>query len=76
MQKALKKYFVNMDEYLASIGLYRKMMARDASCLFRAVSEQVRFIDIYLKAISNYTFKRDIVTFRKYEFSKVVYALA
>lgn len=41
MQKALKKYFVNMDEYLASIGLYRKMMARDASCLFRAVSEQV-----------------------------------
>uniref|UniRef100_A0A8C1HSY5 ubiquitinyl hydrolase 1 n=1 Tax=Cyprinus carpio carpio TaxID=630221 RepID=A0A8C1HSY5_CYPCA len=40
MQKALKKYFVNMDEYLASIGLYRKMMARDASCLFRAVSEQ------------------------------------
>ncbi len=47
MQKALKKYFVNMDEYLASIGLYRKMMARDASCLFRAVSEQVKFIDIY-----------------------------
>ncbi|XP_076836755.1 putative bifunctional UDP-N-acetylglucosamine transferase and deubiquitinase ALG13 isoform X3 [Brachyhypopomus gauderio] len=41
MQKALKKYFVNMDEYLASIGLYRKMMARDASCLFRAVSEQL-----------------------------------
>ncbi len=76
MQKALKKYFVNMDEYLASIGLYRKMMARDASCLFRAVSEQVRFIDIYLKEISNYTFKCDIVTFRKYDFSKVVYALA
>ena len=43
MQKALKKYFVNMDEYLASIGLYRKMMARDASCLFRAVSEQVSY---------------------------------
>uniref|UniRef100_A0AAY4A2E7 ubiquitinyl hydrolase 1 n=1 Tax=Denticeps clupeoides TaxID=299321 RepID=A0AAY4A2E7_9TELE len=41
MQKALKKYFVNMDEYLASIGLYRKMVARDASCLFRAVSEQL-----------------------------------
>ncbi len=76
MQKALKKYFVNMDEYLASIGLYRKMMARDASCLFRAVSEQVHFIDVYLKEISNYTFKCDIVTFRKYDFSKVVYALA
>ncbi|KAM3865331.1 putative bifunctional UDP-N-acetylglucosamine transferase and deubiquitinase ALG13 [Diretmus argenteus] len=41
MQKGLKKYFVNMDEYLASLGLYRKMMARDASCLFRAVSEQL-----------------------------------
>uniref|UniRef100_A0A8C2BRP6 ALG13 UDP-N-acetylglucosaminyltransferase subunit n=1 Tax=Cyprinus carpio TaxID=7962 RepID=A0A8C2BRP6_CYPCA len=47
MQKALKKYFVNMDEYLASIGLYRKMMARDASCLFRAVSEQVQFKEKY-----------------------------
>ncbi|KAK0150305.1 putative bifunctional UDP-N-acetylglucosamine transferase and deubiquitinase ALG13 [Merluccius polli] len=41
MQKGLKKYFVNMDEYLASLGLYRKMLARDASCLFRAVSEQL-----------------------------------
>nr|XP_055035669.1 putative bifunctional UDP-N-acetylglucosamine transferase and deubiquitinase ALG13 isoform X3 [Misgurnus anguillicaudatus] len=47
MQKALKKYFVNMDEYLASIGLYRKMMARDASCLFRAVSEQLYFSQNY-----------------------------
>ena len=41
MQKGLKKYFVNMDEYLCSLGLYRKMVARDASSLFRAVSEQV-----------------------------------
>ncbi|KAM7394870.1 hypothetical protein PAMP_021645 [Pampus punctatissimus] len=40
MQKGLKKYFVNMDEYLSSLGLYRKMVARDASSLFRAVSEQ------------------------------------
>ncbi|MEQ2190280.1 N-acetylglucosaminyldiphosphodolichol N-acetylglucosaminyltransferase catalytic subunit alg13, partial [Goodea atripinnis] len=39
--KGLKKYFVNMDEYLSSLGLYRKMVARDASSLFRAVSEQV-----------------------------------
>lgn len=49
MHKASKKYFgqksfseVAMDEYLGSLGLYRKMTAKDASCLFRAVSEQVR----------------------------------
>lgn len=30
-----------MDEYLTSLGFYRKMVARDASSLFRAVSEQV-----------------------------------
>lgn len=30
-----------MDDYLGSLGLYRKMTAKDASCLFRAVSEQV-----------------------------------
>uniref|UniRef100_A0A8C1ED22 ubiquitinyl hydrolase 1 n=1 Tax=Cyprinus carpio carpio TaxID=630221 RepID=A0A8C1ED22_CYPCA len=51
MQKALKKYFVNMDEYLASIGLYRKMMARDASCLFRAVSEQLYYSQNYHQRI-------------------------
>lgn len=49
MYKGSKKYFgqksfseVAMDEYLGSLGLYRKMTAKDASCLFRAVSEQVR----------------------------------
>ncbi|XP_075576715.1 UDP-N-acetylglucosamine transferase subunit ALG13-like [Pelecanus crispus] len=48
MQKGWKKYFgqksfseVAMDEYLGSLGLYRKMTAKDASCLFRAVSEQL-----------------------------------
>uniref|UniRef100_A0A3Q3DXL6 ubiquitinyl hydrolase 1 n=1 Tax=Hippocampus comes TaxID=109280 RepID=A0A3Q3DXL6_HIPCM len=41
MQKGLKKYFVNMDDYLASLGLYRKMVARDAANPFRAVSEQL-----------------------------------
>ncbi|XP_073790808.1 putative bifunctional UDP-N-acetylglucosamine transferase and deubiquitinase ALG13 isoform X23 [Danio rerio] len=51
MQKALKKYFVSMDEYLASIGLYRKMMARDASCLFRAVSEQLYYSQNYHQRI-------------------------
>ncbi|XP_077461047.1 putative bifunctional UDP-N-acetylglucosamine transferase and deubiquitinase ALG13 isoform X2 [Stigmatopora argus] len=48
MQKAgLKKYFVNMDDYLASLGLYRKMVARDASSLFRAVSEQLYYSQNY-----------------------------
>lgn len=48
MQKGWKKYFgqkslseVTMDEYLASLGLYRKLTAKDATCLFRAISEQV-----------------------------------
>ncbi|XP_010189246.1 PREDICTED: putative bifunctional UDP-N-acetylglucosamine transferase and deubiquitinase ALG13 [Mesitornis unicolor] len=48
MQKGWKKYYgqksyseVAMDEYLGSLGLYRKMTAKDASCLFRAVSEQL-----------------------------------
>jgi len=30
-----------MDEFLAKQGLYRKPIAKDGSCLFRAVSEQV-----------------------------------
>ncbi|MBN3316542.1 OTUD4 protein, partial [Atractosteus spatula] len=30
-----------MDEYLKSLGLYRKKIAKDGSCLFRAVAEQV-----------------------------------
>ncbi|KAG8144381.1 hypothetical protein E2320_012904 [Naja naja] len=47
MQKGWKKYFgqkslseVTMDEYLGSQGLYRKLTAKDATCLFRAISEQ------------------------------------
>uniref|UniRef100_A0A8C8CJ42 UDP-N-acetylglucosamine transferase subunit ALG13 n=1 Tax=Oncorhynchus tshawytscha TaxID=74940 RepID=A0A8C8CJ42_ONCTS len=60
MQKALKKYFVNMDEYLASIGLYRKMMARDASCLFRAVSEQMYYSQNYHQKI-----RKDCVNFMR-----------
>ncbi|KAM8843413.1 putative bifunctional UDP-N-acetylglucosamine transferase and deubiquitinase ALG13 isoform 4-T4 [Synchiropus picturatus] len=47
MQKGLKKFFINMDEYLASLGLYRKMVARDASSLFRAVSEQLYYTQNY-----------------------------
>ena len=31
-----------MDEFLARLNLYRKPIAKDGSCLFRAVSEQVK----------------------------------
>lgn len=31
-----------MDEYLKKIDMYRKPVAKDGSCLFRVVSEQVR----------------------------------
>lgn len=31
-----------MDEYLRSLGFHRKKIAKDGSCLFRAVAEQVR----------------------------------
>ncbi|XP_028315629.1 putative bifunctional UDP-N-acetylglucosamine transferase and deubiquitinase ALG13 isoform X2 [Gouania willdenowi] len=51
MQKGLKKYFMNMDEYLSSLGLYRKMVARDASSLFRAVSEQLYYSQSYHQRI-------------------------
>ncbi|XP_039622481.1 putative bifunctional UDP-N-acetylglucosamine transferase and deubiquitinase ALG13 isoform X1 [Polypterus senegalus] len=58
MQKSWKKYFlqkppseVTMDEYLASLGLYRKITARDASCLFRAVSEQLYYSQNYYERI-------------------------
>ncbi|XP_037830580.1 putative bifunctional UDP-N-acetylglucosamine transferase and deubiquitinase ALG13 [Kryptolebias marmoratus] len=51
MQKGLKKYFMNMDEYLSSLGLYRKMVARDASSLFRAVSEQLYYSQNYHQKI-------------------------
>ncbi|XP_049900916.1 putative bifunctional UDP-N-acetylglucosamine transferase and deubiquitinase ALG13 [Epinephelus moara] len=51
MHKGLKKYFVNMDEFLSSLGLYRKMVARDASSLFRAVSEQLYYSQNYHQRI-------------------------
>lgn len=31
----------SMDDYLRSLGLHRKKIAKDGSCLFRAVAEQV-----------------------------------
>lgn len=33
-----------MDSYLDTLGLWKKRIARDGSCLFRAVAEQVCFI--------------------------------
>lgn len=36
-----------MDEYLRSLGFYRKKIAKDGSCLFRAVAEQVRQLLIF-----------------------------
>ncbi|XP_073455449.1 UDP-N-acetylglucosamine transferase subunit ALG13-like [Aquarana catesbeiana] len=54
MHKGWKKYFgqkslneVTMDEYLGSLGLYRKLTAKDASCLFRTVSEQLFYCQIH-----------------------------
>nr|KAF6434953.1 hypothetical protein HJG63_000579 [Rousettus aegyptiacus] len=48
MHKGWKKYSgqkslneATMDEYLGSLGLFRKLTAKDASCLFRAISEQL-----------------------------------
>ncbi|XP_036125948.1 putative bifunctional UDP-N-acetylglucosamine transferase and deubiquitinase ALG13 [Molossus molossus] len=48
MHKGWKKYCgqkslseATMDEYLGSLGLFRKLTAKDASCLFRAISEQL-----------------------------------
>ncbi|KAJ3598273.1 hypothetical protein NHX12_001784 [Muraenolepis orangiensis] len=41
MKTVPNNYLVEMDEYLSSLGLFRKKLARDASCLFRAVSEQL-----------------------------------
>ncbi|XP_021573475.1 putative bifunctional UDP-N-acetylglucosamine transferase and deubiquitinase ALG13 [Carlito syrichta] len=38
-QKSLNE--TSMDEYLGSLGLFRKLTAKDASCLFRAISEQL-----------------------------------
>ncbi len=33
-----------MDEFLNGLNLYRKPVAKDGSCLFRAVSEHVRLL--------------------------------
>lgn len=38
-----------MDEYLRSMGFYRKKIAKDGSCLFRAVAEQVRTLKLIFR---------------------------
>ncbi|XP_037367503.2 putative bifunctional UDP-N-acetylglucosamine transferase and deubiquitinase ALG13 isoform X1 [Talpa occidentalis] len=54
MHKGWKKYCgqkslneASMDEYLGSLGLFRKLTAKDASCLFRAISEQLFFSQVH-----------------------------
>ncbi|CAH6780256.1 LOC108349244 [Phodopus roborovskii] len=44
-QKTLNE--ASMDEYLGSLGLFRKVIAKDASCLFRAISEQLFYSQIH-----------------------------
>ncbi|KAJ8028811.1 OTU domain-containing protein 4 [Holothuria leucospilota] len=40
-----------IDQYLSSIGLYRKITAKDGSCLFRAVAEQIFYTQVFHYAV-------------------------
>ena len=40
-RRGKSKIMEQIDLYLEGLGLYRKQTARDATCLFRAVSEQI-----------------------------------
>ena len=40
--KTYNHFQVTLDKFLGSKNLWRKPIAKDGSCLFRAVSEQVR----------------------------------
>ena len=62
MSKDLKKKFQKsfdlsqiaedpMDCYLETLGLWKKRIARDGSCLFRAVAEQVSLISKFEQSI-------------------------
>lgn len=42
-----------MDDYLKSIGLHRKKVAKDGSCLFRAVAEQVSWQNVRNKVLDS-----------------------
>ncbi|XP_067903082.1 putative bifunctional UDP-N-acetylglucosamine transferase and deubiquitinase ALG13 [Heterodontus francisci] len=67
MQKGVRKYFgqkslseVTMDEYLGSQGLYRKLTAKDGSCLFRTVSEQ-----LFLTQMHHLEIRKTCVTYMR-----------
>ncbi|XP_071848126.1 uncharacterized protein [Apostichopus japonicus] len=40
-----------IDQYLSSVGLYRKITAKDGSCLFRAVAEQMFYTQVFHYAV-------------------------
>ena len=42
-----------MDEFLARLDLYRKPIAKDGSCLFRAVSEQVSLVALSTNGVES-----------------------
>ena len=42
-----------MDEFLTRLDLYRKPIAKDGSCLFRAVSEQVSPVALSPNGVEN-----------------------
>ena len=63
MSKELKKKFTKtfdlsqiaedpMDSYLDTLGLWKKRIARDGTCLFRAVAEQVSILKFVSKLYS------------------------
>ncbi|XP_010567451.1 PREDICTED: putative bifunctional UDP-N-acetylglucosamine transferase and deubiquitinase ALG13 [Haliaeetus leucocephalus] len=72
MQKGWKKYFgqksfseVAMDEYLGSLGLYRKMTAKDASIKPRSTSSfhNLRFFQLFSSQIHHMEVRKACVAF-------------
>ena len=52
-QERNKNYTLEMmDAYLASLGLWRKQVANDGSCLFRAAAEQINISFSPLNALA------------------------
>ncbi|KAI0216261.1 OTU domain-containing protein 4 [Lamellibrachia satsuma] len=46
-EDCVKDRIMPMEEYLATLGLWRKPIAKDGSCLFRAVSEQLFHTQVF-----------------------------
>ncbi|XP_049845552.1 OTU domain-containing protein 5-B-like [Schistocerca gregaria] len=59
-----------MDQWLESHGFYRKHTARDGSCLFRAVSEQIFFTQAAHKIVRKHC--TDYMLRQRMKFSKFV----